>query len=55
MFGGGVISDSEEVVLLLGEEDRATLAIWADHIGLAKFAKDYFEVLWRESTEFELA
>jgi sugar-specific transcriptional regulator TrmB len=51
MFGGGVISDSEEVVLLLGEEERTTLAIWADHIGLAKFAKDYFEFLWRESME----
>jgi len=51
MFGGGVISDSEEVVLLLGEEERITLAIWADHIGLAKFAKNYFEYLWRDSIE----
>jgi sugar-specific transcriptional regulator TrmB len=55
MFGGGVISDSEEVVLLLGEEERTTLAIWADHIGLAKFAKDYFEFLWRESAEYDIA
>ena len=55
MFGGGVVSDSEEVVLLLGEEERTTLAIWADHIGLAKFAKNYFEFLWRESKEYEMA
>lgn len=53
MFGGGVISDSEEVVLLLGEEEKTTLAIWADHIGLAKFAKNYFEYLWDEATGFK--
>ncbi len=46
LFGGGVISDSEEVVLLLGEEEITSLAIWAQHIGLAKFAKNYFEYLW---------
>lgn len=48
MFGGGVISDEREVVLLLGEEKegRASLAIWSDHVGLTKFAKNYFEYLW---------
>jgi hypothetical protein len=25
------------------------LAIWSDHAGLAKFAKNYFEYLWRDS------
>ena len=49
MFGGGVISDSEEVILLLGEEEKINLAIWARHIGLAKFAKNYFEYLWRDA------
>src|SRR5712692_182673 len=48
MYGGGVIADSREVVLLLGGGDQANvpLAIWADHHGLASFAKDYFEFLW---------
>jgi hypothetical protein len=48
MYGGGLISDSREVVLLLGGGDQGTLplAIWASHPGLASFAKDYFEFLW---------
>ena len=48
MFGGGVISDGREVMLLLsGEgEEESTLAIWSDHISLAKFAKSYFAFLW---------
>jgi HTH-type transcriptional regulator, sugar sensing transcriptional regulator len=48
MYGGGLISDSREVVLLLGggEPGGLPLAIWASHHGLASFAKDYFEFLW---------
>jgi sugar-specific transcriptional regulator TrmB len=48
MYGGGLISDSREVVLLLGGGDQGALplAIWASHHGLASFAKDYFEFLW---------
>jgi HTH-type transcriptional regulator, sugar sensing transcriptional regulator len=48
MYGGGLISDSREVVLLLGpgEQGGTPLAIWASHHGLASFAKDYFEFLW---------
>jgi len=48
MYGGGLISDSREVVLLLagGEQGGLPLAIWASHHGLASFAKDYFEFLW---------
>jgi hypothetical protein len=50
MFGGGIIADGREVILILGQEDEAmSLAIWSDHIGLAKFAKNYFEYLWRDS------
>jgi len=51
MFGGGVIADGREVILLLGQEgDEAIgLAIWSDHIGLSKFAKNYFEYLWAEA------
>ena len=45
MFGGGVIVDGKEALLLLGEE-KPTLVIWSNHIGLVKFAKDYFQQLW---------
>ena len=45
MFGGGVIVDGREALLLLGEE-KPTLVIWSNHIGLVKFAKDYFQQLW---------
>jgi len=52
MFGGGVIADGREVILLLGQEgDEAIgLAIWSDHIGLSKFAKNYFEYLWSDTS-----
>jgi sugar-specific transcriptional regulator TrmB len=48
LYGGGVIADSKQVVLLLGGGETASsaLAIWAEHIGLAGFAKDYFQRLW---------
>jgi HTH-type transcriptional regulator, sugar sensing transcriptional regulator len=51
MFGGGVIIDASEVVLLLGRtsENREDLAIWSDHAGLSTFAKNYFEFLWKEA------
>ena len=58
MFGGGVICDAREVVLLLGggtqnspeQNGESALAIWSDHAGLASFAKNYFEFLWTEAT-----
>lgn len=51
MFGGGAIADGRQVILLLGAEGGGSshLAIWADHPGLAKFAKNYFEYLWNDS------
>jgi HTH-type transcriptional regulator, sugar sensing transcriptional regulator len=51
MFGGGVIADATEVILLLGRGsgNREALAIWSDHAGLASFAKNYFEFLWNEA------
>ena len=54
MFGGGIISDKRYVVILLGPEmgtgDAAeTVAIWADHAGLAGFARAYFENLLKDS------
>jgi sugar-specific transcriptional regulator TrmB len=45
MFGGGVIADGREALLILGE-NKPTLIIWSDHSGLVKFAKDYFQYLW---------
>jgi sugar-specific transcriptional regulator TrmB len=48
MYGGGLVADAREVILLLGgtEQGSTPLAIWASHHGLAGFAKDYFEFLW---------
>jgi sugar-specific transcriptional regulator TrmB len=54
MFGGGVIRDSSEIVLLLGEEEQGStaLAICSEHLGLAKLAKSYFTYLWREAEPY---
>ncbi|MPZ05174.1 MAG: TrmB family transcriptional regulator [Nitrososphaeraceae archaeon] len=55
MFGGGVIGDSRQVMLLLGEGSNVDsngfepIAIWAEHSGLAGLAKDYFEYLWADA------
>jgi sugar-specific transcriptional regulator TrmB len=51
MFGGGVIIDGKEAILLLGEE-KPSLVIWSNHIGLVKFAKDYFEYLWNTALHY---
>jgi len=56
LFGGGIISDKRYVVILLGPEigDSSSLdmvAIWADHAGLAGFAREYFEYLLKDSKE----
>jgi sugar-specific transcriptional regulator TrmB len=45
LFGGGIIADGREALLILGEK-KPSLIIWSDHIGLVKFAKDYFQYLW---------
>ncbi|MDH5450723.1 MAG: helix-turn-helix transcriptional regulator [Candidatus Bathyarchaeota archaeon] len=50
MFGGGVIADSREALLFLGER-KPDLVIWSNHIGLVKFAKDYFEYLWKTAND----
>jgi len=54
MFGGGIISDKRYVVIILGpeisgSESADTVAIWADHAGLAGFAREYFEYLLKDS------
>jgi sugar-specific transcriptional regulator TrmB len=54
MFGGGVIGDTNQVMILLGDSksrlgNPEPIAIWADHTGLAKFAKEYFQYLWHDA------
>jgi HTH-type transcriptional regulator, sugar sensing transcriptional regulator len=54
LFGGGIISDKRYVVILLGPElggmnTSEIVAIWADHAGLAGFARQYFEYLLKDS------
>ena len=54
LFGGGIISDRRYVVILFGSEVGGTktsdnVAIWADHTGLAGFAREYFEYLLKDS------
>jgi sugar-specific transcriptional regulator TrmB len=51
LFGGGVIVDGKQALLFLGEADtnrsyRGLLVIWSNHIGLVKFAREYFQLLW---------
>lgn len=48
LFGGGVIVDGREVLLLLGGGEEL-VGIWSDEVGLARFAKEYFEYLWKDS------
>ena len=56
LFGGGIISDKRYVVILLGPEvgdstSSDIVAIWADHPGLAGFARVYFEYLLKDAKE----
>lgn len=53
MFGGGIIADGKEVILFLGEE-KPSLVIWSNHVGLVQFARDYFQFLWNSSKKIEL-
>jgi sugar-specific transcriptional regulator TrmB len=48
MFGGGVIADGKEAMLFLGE-DKPSLVIWSNHVGLVGFAREYFQFLWASS------
>ncbi len=49
MFGGGIIADGKEAMLFLGE-DKPSLVIWSNHIGLVGFAREYFQFLWDSSS-----
>ncbi|MCW4044619.1 MAG: TrmB family transcriptional regulator [Candidatus Bathyarchaeota archaeon] len=48
MFGGGVIADGKEAMLFLGE-NKPSLVIWSNHVGLVGFAREYFQFLWDTS------
>ncbi len=48
MFGGGIIADGKEALLFLGE-DKPSLVIWSNHVGLVGFAREYFQFLWNSS------
>jgi sugar-specific transcriptional regulator TrmB len=45
LFGGGVIVDRREVLLILGS-GKETVGIWSNEPGLARFAEEYFRYLW---------
>jgi sugar-specific transcriptional regulator TrmB len=51
MFGGGMVADSREALIVLSEEPGkgSFLAIKSDHVGLVKFAREYFEQLWQNA------
>jgi len=47
MFGGGLIVDDREALLVIGSEGAdLSLAIWSSHSGLVDLAKAYFDYLW---------
>lgn len=48
MFGGGIIADGKEAMLFLGEE-KPSLVIWSNHVGLVRLAREYFQFLWDSS------
>ncbi|MEM2309342.1 MAG: helix-turn-helix domain-containing protein [Candidatus Bathyarchaeia archaeon] len=45
MFGGGVIIDGREVMLVLGDP-KPSIMLWSNHLDLVRFAKEYFQYLW---------
>jgi sugar-specific transcriptional regulator TrmB len=51
MFGGGIIADGREALLILGEQKP--IIIWSDHISLVNFAKVYFQYLWSTADKVE--
>jgi len=46
MFGGGIIVDEDEAIILLGEILGTPMAIWSNNKVLTNIAKIYFEYLW---------
>lgn len=54
-FGGGVINDISEAVLLLlaTGENRPQIAIYSTHLSLTAIAQTYFNILWEHSEELK--
>ncbi len=52
MFGGGLMADGLETLLLLsqGVAREENLAIWSDHVGLNMISRGYFKHLWDTAT-----
>ncbi|MDD1776426.1 MAG: hypothetical protein LUP94_03625 [Candidatus Methanomethylicus sp.] len=52
MFGGGIIADDNDVILLLGSDANIpSLAIASNHAALVHLARTYFDNLWESSEE----
>jgi sugar-specific transcriptional regulator TrmB len=56
LFGGGIVSDKHNVVILLGPEishsnTSEIIAICTDHAELSGFAKEYFEYLLKDTED----
>jgi HTH-type transcriptional regulator, sugar sensing transcriptional regulator len=50
MFGGGLVADGHETLLLLSQGTDESLAMWSDHVGLNMISRGYFKHLWDTST-----
>ena len=56
LFGGGIITDKQYVVILLGPEishstTSEIVAICTDHVGLSGFATEYLEYLLKDASK----
>lgn len=51
MFGGGIICDKSETLILISVE-RSPMAIWTKHSALAEIASTYFDYIWNSAKPF---
>lgn len=54
LFGGGVIADTREALLILGDESSVDTAIWSTHATLIYLARTYFDKLWETAEVVEV-
>ncbi len=52
MFGGGIICDKSETLILMSVE-RSPMAIWTKHSALAEIAATYFDYVWANAKPFK--
>jgi len=55
MFGGGLVADGHETLLLLSQGTDENLAMWSDHVGINLISRGYFKHLWDTSTPVKRA